>query len=693
IEIITAHCNCNTTATITNNRSIGRDTLSKRKDTHRRSRVKDPIHSQGDSTWSRQSNKTLHIKGHPCRHQFSPNGKAMRRATVLRSPSKMDQLTESPTDFREPSSLRRPIAGTFRNRYDREERDMENDMEHCSERDDVREREYGDDDEDEEEEEEGLEDDDAAFGGQAKRQKLISSDSRQSFGGKSRNSKGEEGNEDDDGEEAGGSSMPSRAGSRKQSMDERLPTKSRKSRGIPAKKRPRRSSMMTSIGDAIDQIEEEAQAVSGVQSLAGRGLRIYAQRVCERVQARGLTTYIELVKELSPTPPGEIAANAPEDKKQENIRRRVYDALNVLEALEIISFDNKDIMWVGTDQSTVVRDVTMHQAAAAQGDPPPGDGGDEESEEPEDDDMDIEKLEKENEARALQNELEMAKLQDQLTRHVQVENLIKRNRRREAREEEREERRRRRKEEKRARAMAVDQDPSVADVGPQSASDPNEEAARRSERHRRRRSSRHSSKRPEGQEGEARSDGVEEGQEEEDEDARRRRKKDRRERRKLKLERVQFPLVAVRMSGYVSQSSDSESNITVVRRERHCESTGQDISLVEIQIPQQDELSVISDTEILGDLGFNTLTLDELEALVPHDLIDSIRYTVNSEEVQPRRQRSPRHQRRVPELTSTSDDSAMEVDGTTASRSVTVRGGFEREIVRAAIGVNYTSMA
>ena len=52
-------------------------------------------------------------------------------------------------------------------------------------------------------------------------------------------------------------------------------------------------------------------------------------------------------------------------------------------------------MWVGIDQSTVIRDVTMHQAAAAlaQGGPPPGDGGDEESEEPEDDDMDIEKLE------------------------------------------------------------------------------------------------------------------------------------------------------------------------------------------------------------------------------------------------------------------------------------------------------------
>lgn len=78
----------------------------------------------------------------------------------------------------------------------------------------------------------------------------------------------------------------------------------------------------------------------------------------------------------------------------QNIRRRVYDALNVLNAIDIISFDNKDIRWVGIDQSSVIHEVTECQTAMAlaQGGDPPEDGGDDESEEPEDDDMEIEKL-------------------------------------------------------------------------------------------------------------------------------------------------------------------------------------------------------------------------------------------------------------------------------------------------------------
>lgn len=73
----------------------------------------------------------------------------------------------------------------------------------------------------------------------------------------------------------------------------------------------------------------------------------------------------------------------------------MYDALNVLEALDIISFDNKDIRWVGLEESKVVQEVSRQKAAqvlAQRGRLPHNDEGDEESEEPEDDDMEIEKL-------------------------------------------------------------------------------------------------------------------------------------------------------------------------------------------------------------------------------------------------------------------------------------------------------------
>ncbi|ORZ26573.1 hypothetical protein BCR41DRAFT_201815 [Lobosporangium transversale] len=347
----------------------------------------------------------------------------------------------------------------------------------------------------------------------------------------------------------------------------------------------------------------------------------------------------------------------------------------------------------------------------------------------------------------LEIELEQAKLQDQLTRHVQVLNLVKRNKRREAKEEERAERRRLRKE---RRARATDEDQAMTDVGPQGSSDLNEEVQRRSERHRRHRSPRHTS-------GDATANGVDANGldiEEEDEEARQRRKQERRERRERKerraqrrrdreQERLPLPMVVVRMPGYAGQSSDSESNISVVRRvreeqkpkrgyviwhaffffykfplddlklkhsffflsisiyssksKRRCESTGQEITMVEIQIPQQDELSIISDTEILGDLGFNTVTMDELETMLPKNLIDAVKYTVNSEE---RHNRSPRGHRRMrasedmllsaaAASDTTDGDSTMtatdgDADMMSGPTCITVRGGFEREIVRAA---------
>ncbi|XP_036334057.1 transcription factor Dp isoform X1 [Rhagoletis pomonella] len=79
---------------------------------------------------------------------------------------------------------------------------------------------------------------------------------------------------------------------------------------------------------------------------AGKGLRHFALKVCEKVKEKGVTTYNEVADELVAE---ELHINAVDSANcdQKNIRRRVYDALNVLMAMEIISKDKKEIRWIG----------------------------------------------------------------------------------------------------------------------------------------------------------------------------------------------------------------------------------------------------------------------------------------------------------------------------------------------------------
>jgi len=80
----------------------------------------------------------------------------------------------------------------------------------------------------------------------------------------------------------------------------------------------------------------------------GKGLRHFSSKVCEKVQQKGVTSYVEVSDELV----AEFADPAnltPSDHvyDSKNIRRRVYDALNVLFAMNIISKEKKEIRWVG----------------------------------------------------------------------------------------------------------------------------------------------------------------------------------------------------------------------------------------------------------------------------------------------------------------------------------------------------------
>lgn len=80
----------------------------------------------------------------------------------------------------------------------------------------------------------------------------------------------------------------------------------------------------------------------------GKGLRHFSMKVCEKVQRKGTTSYNEVADELVSeftNSNNHLASDSAYDQK--NIRRRVYDALNVLMAMNIISKEKKEIKWIG----------------------------------------------------------------------------------------------------------------------------------------------------------------------------------------------------------------------------------------------------------------------------------------------------------------------------------------------------------
>ncbi|XP_053896692.1 transcription factor Dp-2 isoform X3 [Malaclemys terrapin pileata] len=81
----------------------------------------------------------------------------------------------------------------------------------------------------------------------------------------------------------------------------------------------------------------------------GKGLRHFSMKVCEKVQRKGTTSYNEVADELVSefTNSNSHLSTDSQAYDQKNIRRRVYDALNVLMAMNIISKEKKEIKWIG----------------------------------------------------------------------------------------------------------------------------------------------------------------------------------------------------------------------------------------------------------------------------------------------------------------------------------------------------------
>ncbi|XP_058109655.1 transcription factor-like protein DPB [Magnolia sinica] len=88
----------------------------------------------------------------------------------------------------------------------------------------------------------------------------------------------------------------------------------------------------------------------------GRGLRQFSMKVCEKVESKGRTTYNEVADELVAEfadPSSSLSSPDQQQYDEKNIRRRVYDALNVLMAMDIISKDKKEIQWKGLPRTSL----------------------------------------------------------------------------------------------------------------------------------------------------------------------------------------------------------------------------------------------------------------------------------------------------------------------------------------------------
>ena len=135
---------------------------------------------------------------------------------------------------------------------------------------------------------------------------------------------------------------------------------------------------------------------TGQSGKANKGLRHFSMKVCQKVQMKGKTTYNEVADELVREYAASVLTNPVDQSYDEkNIRRRVYDALNVLMAMDIISKEkNKEIHWKGLPTNAA---------------------------------NDIDKLQEEKEAKEKILERKRQHLQELLLQQIAFKNLVRRN--------------------------------------------------------------------------------------------------------------------------------------------------------------------------------------------------------------------------------------------------------------------------
>jgi transcription factor Dp-1 len=126
-------------------------------------------------------------------------------------------------------------------------------------------------------------------------------------------------------------------------------TSSGRRRGRPSSRPDQHHAALAAAAAAATAAAAAAAAgghgAGGVTGKAGKGLRHFSMKVCEKVESKGTTSYNEVADELVAEMRGVTEDGTTYDEK--NIRRRVYDAINVLMALDIIAKEKKAILWKG----------------------------------------------------------------------------------------------------------------------------------------------------------------------------------------------------------------------------------------------------------------------------------------------------------------------------------------------------------
>lgn len=116
------------------------------------------------------------------------------------------------------------------------------------------------------------------------------------------------------------------------------------------------SSIYGSTATTFDNILEVKQSgpdssikKKRVSKIISGGLRELSVIVCKKVETKGRTTYSEVADEIIAecATRSNISKFSLDKSDEKNIRRRVYDALNVFMALDIITKDTKEIRWRG----------------------------------------------------------------------------------------------------------------------------------------------------------------------------------------------------------------------------------------------------------------------------------------------------------------------------------------------------------
>ncbi|KAL3804311.1 hypothetical protein HJC23_011239 [Cyclotella cryptica] len=151
-------------------------------------------------------------------------------------------------------------------------------------------------------------------------------------------------------------------------------------------RRPCKKSKLDETRD-FDPIPDVEQAAAKPKSLTppGKGLRHFSMKICEKVKGKGTTTYNEVADELirelrkeeariylasveSSSAGKKKRLKPPQSKYDEkNIRRRVYDALNVLMAMDIIVKDKKMIVWNGLPGKRVSKTADTNSTSQKHG--------------------------------------------------------------------------------------------------------------------------------------------------------------------------------------------------------------------------------------------------------------------------------------------------------------------------------------